>query len=196
MGIPRTIIPTSGAVSFGDINAAIEWSFSRSNSFMRGNGGFQDGSLVASWNADLITYPYIDGDDGYTSFTLRGYEESYDTLPDLQVDVDVDVDIDVYYYDASLTTVTSIDKYIGVVWPNLYFVAGTSIAANTYSYLDFPAWGGYGGSGSYSFPGSIVSISPTQSGTAVDQSAGYGVEEFRGKSRYRGYSASLSCIQC
>jgi hypothetical protein len=199
MGIPRTVIPSSGAVSFGDINAAIEWSFSRSNTYMRGDGGFQDGSLIASWNATLIAFVYIDyaSDNGYTSFTLLADQASYETLPDFEVDVNVYIDLDVYYYDAGTNSSYSMgNSWFTVYWPNTNFAAGASSTYTVINYYDMAGWGGYGGVGSFSFVNSIVSITPTSSGTEVDESAGFGVAEFRDKSRYRGYTASITCFQC
>jgi hypothetical protein len=199
MGIPRTVIPSSGAVSFGDINAAIEWSFSRSNTYMRGDGAFQDGSLIASWNATLVAFVYVDyiTNNGLTSFTLMADQASYETLPDVEVDVLVNIDLDVYYHDFDNNTDTSMgDSWFTVFWPSTNFAAGSTSTSTLIYYSDMDGWLGPGGTGSYAFVHNIVSITPTSSGTAVDESAGFGVAEFRDKSRYRGYTASLTCLEC
>ena len=185
MPYPRTVLASSGALSFGNINAAIEWSSNRANTAMRGNGFFGDVSLVASWNATLDIFLSVTDYGGYA--TYYHYSTGYETIPDSLVDTTVTITSSYYYiYDPYLNTQTVV--YVGTdyIYGNSYFSSGGTSFYDIYCYdqINFPCY-----VTGLTFTGSV---SPASSGNFLNESAGYAVSEFYGKQRYRSYNANCS----
>lgn len=189
MPIPRTIIPSSGAVSFGDVNVAIEWARGRADTYLYGSSIYGN-SLRGSWNVDLgIQMVASDNFDGTANYYITTTDNIGQTVPDYQVDVNVTAQSPyMVVYDTFLaSTINSFTL-------NRTISAGNTITVtflHNYS-LDcsaYPTWDCYLTGVTY-----VTSTSVTQSGTAVNENAPFSMSSFLGKSRYRTYVAT--CYAC
>jgi hypothetical protein len=194
MPFPRIVIPTSGTTSFGDINAAIEWSSTRSNTRMRGTT-LNSGSLFGSWNARLAIRIASWADYGSQTFLWNAESTLFDPQDDLP---DTEVDTDILCYPAYYITSDGLGYSPGPHVANTSISQGSTISGgDTTGTLGEVNYADNCGSG-YSFClatdvlflGEALSV--TQSGNRVDESAPFLMSDFRGtgkigKSRYREY---------
>jgi hypothetical protein len=201
MPFPRNSIPSSGSVSFGDLNAAIEWSRTRSNTRMRGTSLYS-GSLVGSWNAKLSIRIGSWFDYGGQIFFWNAESTLYDphdVLPDVEVDTDV------FCYPAYYITSDGAGYSQGPHVATSLLAEGSTISGgNNVGSVGEVNYADKCGSGySFCFVTDVLflgePLSITASGDAVNEDAPFLMSEFRGvgkvgRTRYREYKGLVQPI--
>ena len=206
MGIPRTVINSSGSTTFGDVNAAIEWSRTRTNtrlynardSAFGATAANTSSSLMGSWNANLtLNVDYVSDETNGLTVSLNSLDYEGQQLPDTQVDVNVSLTMNFYYWDGIASQSLGTQSFNGLYPSKTIFAGATDGGTTYYTYDLFSNWPIFcNNPPCYGFVYSIDLVSPTYSGTAVNENPPFKFGEFRGKSRYRTYNGLIGCLIC
>jgi len=163
-------------VSFSAINTEIGWSASRSNTLMYG-AGLTSNSLIGSFNSVLgISYSIsVDSHTGASSAVSLSYNSSID--PNVPTPIE---------FGPTLTGTFQLVVSKGAT--GVYVDSGvrsfTFSAASTSTSVSGLTYSCVGSTGCTVTGVYIVSFSPTQTGTAVSETAPYSLGNFHSKAKY------------